>query len=345
MQPYCKITWPRAGRGAFALLRSLSLMLALGLAAAPAQAAQVFETGHFDLLINYEPDGPGWSARVWNHENNTFLAPDQAILKAGEASRQTIPAGEPWSIIGPAGEPVWVLPEVFDPQRVYLGIGTQLMQRGIFTGGYSNRGRISMRLIAISGSGPDAGGTFTMWQAGFPPRIHFSTGDGIGPEDALEDIPAGAHAHYNWAFSSEGDYIVTFEISGQLRPEYGGGYTSTEATYYFRVGSQTPPSILDNTVAMGGGWLWSPWLGFIMAESVPWAYFEEQGWWYLSEDQTAATANVWDTRLGWLYIDEDTWPYLYQYDQAAWLFATPAQDGLRWFYNNNTGEWFSEPLS
>lgn len=306
-------------------------------------AQEVRNSGHYDLSITYEPDNGGWSTGIFDYQNNTFLGPDAFIFEMGDAYRGSIPAGEPWSLIGTPGEPVWVLPEVFEAERIYLGFGTQNMQRGIFTGGLSNRGRINIRLVSVTGSGVDVGGTLTMWQAGFPPLVHYATGNGIGPEDALNDVPAGAHSHYNWAFTQPGDYSVTFEVSGELTPTYGGGQTSTQVTYLFRVDGEVGlPGILTGVDA-GGGWKYSESLGFFDPASYPWVYLEDQGWWYFTGAE-GDSAFIWDSQLGWLWTSTDVFPSLYSFERDAWLLFAPTDDSVRWFFQSGA-EWFSVPLS
>ncbi|WOO40105.1 choice-of-anchor M domain-containing protein [Rubellicoccus peritrichatus] len=307
----------------------------------PASAQEVHSTGHFDLSINYETDGGGWRAYVLNFDTDERSETDSIIFEVGDAGKQVIPAGEPWNLIGNEGDPVWVFPEVFSADQVYLGIGTRLLERGIFTGGLSNRGRINMRLVSVTGTGVDAGGTLTMWQAGFPPLVHYATGDGIGPEDALNDIPAGAHSHYNWAFSQPGDYAVTFEVSGELTPEFGGGFTSATATYYFRVTGETS-SLLDG-FAINDTWTWNEWFGSFVAGAYPWVYNEIQGWWYFT-NANETSAFVWDSEIGWLWVSSELYPALYSFSREAWIEYGLFQDDFRWFYQDGPG-WFTAPQS
>lgn len=312
--------------------------------ATPLLAQEIRTSGHFDLSITYEPDNGGWETGIFDYGSNSFLEEDALIFEAGDASKSVIPDGQPWDKIGEAGDPVWIFPEIFEVGQVYLGFGTQNMPRGVFTGGLSNRGRIEIRLLSVTGSGADAGGTMTMWQADFPPLVHYATGDGIGPEDALLDVPGGTHSHYNWAFSKPGDYIVTFEVSGELTETYGGGLTSTTSSYRFRVpGGDGLPGFLSG-IDVDNGWRFRADFGYFKAASHPWIYHNDHGWWYVS-NADADSAFVWDLELGWLWTSKSTYPMLYSVNRSAWLFFSgPTSNGKRWFNEPGDG-WIVIPRS
>jgi len=313
-------------------------LFGFSLLALPAQ--ETVSSGHFDLSITYNTSTHEWQTGIFDYDGNHFLPSDALIFTLLDNSRQSIPAGVPWQLIGSAGESAWLLPEVFASNKLYLGFGTQNMERGIFTGGLSNRGRIDIRLIEVSGSGVNAGGTATLWQAGFPPIVHYATGDGISEADALTNVPAGAHSHYNWAFSQPGDYVLTFQVSGELTETYGGGTTATTATYHFRV--------VDNQASLLGGeplnavWHLSSWFGAYSKAAYPWVFQLEQGWWYFAEAD-AASAWVYDLELGWLWVNQDLFPLLYMVREAGWL-QYAADSSPRLFYRPD-GTTLQAPLS
>lgn len=289
-----------------------------GLAAPLAFSQEVVATGHFDLSITYEPDEGGWRTGIFDYGTNEFYPADAFIFGAGAAGKDVIPDGEPWDLVGTVGQPVWVLPEIFNADQVYLGFGTQNMRRGIFTGGLSNRGRIDIRLVSVAGSGVEAGGTLTMWQAGFPPRVHYATGDGIGADDALTNVPAGAHSHYNWAFSQPGDYAVTFEISGELTSTYGGGVVQTQVTYEFRAGEPITFEGILSSVDLGSNWRYNNTLGYFNTGAYPWIFLPGKGWLYRGPTNAAGTY-FWDTELGWIWTNRNVYPSVYAFDQGNWL--------------------------
>lgn len=316
------------------LKRNLAICLLLPVALC---AQEVLTEGHFDFQINYDTGTNEWVTGILDYDSSNFqdgqavLHPSDAyIYQLVEKDEVIIPAGDPWQLIGTAGETAWVLPEIFTPGRIYLGIGTQTMERGIFTGGLSNRGQINIQLKSVTGSGVGAGGTLTMWAAGFPPIVHYATADGIDDSDRLTGVPAGAHSHYNWAFSKPGDYVVTFEVSGVLTPQYGGGLTSTEVSYYFRVGEASSVSLFSGN-ELGEGWFWNEWLGAFVTASQPWIFSETQGWWYVVSENLESSW-VYDLSLGWLWVHKDIYPSMYSARQDNWIEYTHTENGLRWFY-------------
>jgi surface-anchored protein len=93
---------------------------------------------------------------------------------------------------------------------------------------------VTVTLTGAAGSGITAGGQFSLWQGSVTPNFFMSTFDGISGADSytFADLTAEDHAHFNWAFTEEGIYDLTFEISGT---HAGDGFKSATATYTFSV--------------------------------------------------------------------------------------------------------------
>lgn len=218
--------------------------------------------GHFEMQIDYAntPGAPdlGWRASVSYDEDGNFndavgltrLDPDTVNFILPPATRTILPANTP--VLGPAGSPLWILPQNQIPGQLFLG-WRAIYQPGLFQarvgGNYtpSPLGSISSELVSVTGSGVDRGGHFLMWTStGFGLDVHFSTRDGIGQNDLLEPIPAGSHSHYFWGCSQPGSYAVTFRYFGRLNPNFGGHDTSSEQTYHFKVPF---PGFLDHAAA------------------------------------------------------------------------------------------------
>jgi surface-anchored protein len=273
-------------------------------------------TGHYDLAVNYTLAG-GWEAYVYDHADGSRLDPRRTVLLMGEAGLTAVPAGEDFEFLGGAGDPVWIFPEIYDAERVYLGIGAPLLERGLFSGGLSNRGQVTMRLVEVAGSGPENGGGLVMWQSAFPPRVRFSTLDGIGEEDRLDRITANFHAHYNWGFTAPGLYRVSFEFSGTLLPEHGGGESATTATFTFAVGDIGEGGPLRYAWAGEGGWEWSSWMGHFHRAAGAWVYGLECGWIYLPD---ADPDDFWlhAPGLGWAWSSQRVFPQVWLADGGAW---------------------------
>jgi len=276
----------------------------------------LLDEGHFDLALNFLP-GDGWQRYIYSYASGHQLAPMTSIFRVKEEAETVVPDDPAFSLLGNPGTTIWVIPESYDPEIVYLGIGAPLLGRDIFSGGLSNRGQVTMRLIEVRGSGPAAGGTLTMWQSGFPPRIHFSTADGIGPEDALNAITANFHAHYNWAFTQPGLYRVTFEFSGTLVPALGGEYTSTEVTYSFEIGETVDPSALRYAWPLGDGWSWSSWMGTVFTSNDPWIWLEAMGWVFMPPADPDHI-QLWTFQHGWAWTNQSIFPRLWTFTEGKW---------------------------
>lgn len=289
---------------------------AIGWASAPAQD-RLITLGHYDLAVDYQP-GEGWNTFIYDYGKEDQLSPTTLIFRIGNEALMNVPDNSDYALLGTPGEPIWVVPEIYNPEIIYLGIGAPLLGRNIFTGGLSNRGQVTMRLVDVSGSGPSSGGLLTMWQSGFPPRFHFSTADGIGPEDALDAITANFHAHYNWGFTQPGLYRVTFEYSGTLLPEHGGGETTVQVMYTFDVGKDASVSALRYAWPLGDGWSWSTWMGTIYTANDPWIWDYVYGWMYV---RPSAPDNiwVWTAEHGWTWTSQHFYPWLWRPGDDQWI--------------------------
>jgi hypothetical protein len=94
---------------------------------------------------------------------------------------------------------------------------------------------------------------------------------------------------------------------------------------------------LDDAAAdAGDGWCDSAWLGRFHERDYPWVYHEEHGWLY-PVGRGNANFYFFDWSLGWLWTAEETYPYLYRYSDASWLYYLEGtgSTGVRWFYNCN----------
>jgi surface-anchored protein len=279
----------------------------------------VIQLGHYDLTVNYVL-GDGWHTTIYDYGTGDHLSPTSSIYRIGEEALTSVPDNADYQLLGNPGERIWIMPETYNPEVVYLGIGAPLLGRNIFTGGLSNRGQVTLRLIDLSGSGPASGGALTLWQSGFPPRFHFSSADGIGPEDTLNAITANFHAHYNWAFSKPGLYRVTFEYSGTLLAENGGGDTSVQVTYSFEVGDGAGTSALRYAWPLGDGWQWSSWMGTVYTANDPWIWDYRLGWMYVPPS-SPDTLWMWTVRHGWTWTSQYFYPWLWRPSDDQWILS------------------------
>lgn len=318
-----RITWKNCRRCSqtgdwhtFIAVRVVCCLL-LALPAPLAAQDQLLPIQHYDLAVNYDPES-GWETFIYDFTSEVHLDAYTSVITATDKSRRELPDDEDFAILGNPGETIWIIPEIFDSDIVYLGIGAQLLGRNIFSGGLSNRGQITMRLLDVSGTGPDSGGTVSLWQSGFPPQFYFSSADGIDEEDALEAITANFHAHYNWGFSKPGLYRVTFEYSGKLVPQLGGEETSTQVTYTFQIENPGKASPLRYAWPLEDGWSWSSWMEYVFTESAPWIFLPDSGWWYVS-DGPPDDFWAWSQEHGWLWTSQWYFPWFWDPVTDSWI--------------------------
>ena len=160
---------------------------------------------HVDLRIQYRPGGTNeLELVVRDRDRATNYASTNVVLVVREAAQTPIPSG--FEQFGEPGSPLWVLPASQDPGLLFLGISGEGIPLGVFAEAPA------IRLQEVR-----APGWFFLWQ--FDPsgglNMLMDTRSGIGPNTLVR--PAlGGHGHYNWGFSSNGWYEVTFQVEGRL---------------------------------------------------------------------------------------------------------------------------------
>jgi surface-anchored protein len=211
--------------------------------------------GHYEIHIDYTvtPEDPdaGWQFSVSYDQDDDFstsagvvrMDPDTTTFIASPKTAMTIPSpAGVFARFGPAGTPIWVMPQNEVSGTPFLGVRTT-MAAGLFQarvgGNYtpSTQGSVSLKLISVEGTGPDNGGKFATWKTeSFGTTVFsFDTTDGISDADEIATIPVSSHTHYNWGFTKPGLYRVTFEASGKLMRSYGNVITRARKTFLFAV--------------------------------------------------------------------------------------------------------------
>lgn len=201
------------------LLGSLSLATALFIGL-PASAQTYLWSDHADVGVNYE--NGTWDLHV-HAANLGELEPDEAVFGVDiVAALNAVPPGAQWSFLGSAGASVWILPQIENPALLYLGIGTEELETGIFV-----NDQVTLSLVGVNGPG-----NFALYQIdmfGNPNVLMNAAG---GAPNALT-LTAGSQLHANWAFTAPGTYEVSFSAAGAL---VGGGMTgSGPVAYTFEV--------------------------------------------------------------------------------------------------------------
>jgi len=218
---------------------------------ATAASAALYTTGHGDLGIAY--DAGAFDLHVHLHSgavvDGVALAADDEYAPGDlhvyvPNPSVNRPANAAFAPIGvAAGQPFWFLPATQDPAKPFFGVGAEELTASEWTG------NIQLRLMAISGSGVNAGGQVSLWNTGTFGELNFlwSSVDGLTAADTLGVIP-GSHAHYNIAFTKPGFYDLTVQATGTNTVD---GLVTSSATYQFAV-VNIPTPVPEPTTGLWG---------------------------------------------------------------------------------------------
>jgi surface-anchored protein len=210
------------------------------LATVSAKSAPIYSNGHGDIdivytdglfqqrysldaqsLVNDHPAGLGPSDVVFGPDALFTFIPDVSLSR---------PPGVEFDFIGNTeGEPLWLIPEVQEFDRPWLGFSSESL---VITDWIS----LEIGLVAMSGP---SGGHFSLSQSSpfGDLNVKMATFDGISSEDAFDSI-IGSHAHYNWIFSKSGIYELEFIINGHHVTD---GLVTSTATYTVGVAQVPEP--------------------------------------------------------------------------------------------------------
>jgi surface-anchored protein len=156
--------------------------------------AAAIGSNQLNIIIGYDP-----GQRATN---------DQVYIRAGTNAQLTIPSNPNFAFLGTPGDPIWILPQSQNTSLPYLGLSAEDIPLGVFDG------PLNFELIAVEGPG-----NFFAWAnsgAGQPPVVKFICTNGVvSPQHNVMNPLTGSHEHYNWGFTSNGLYRVTFRATGQ----------------------------------------------------------------------------------------------------------------------------------
>jgi surface-anchored protein len=192
-------------------LRVLGLLLVVG----AVEASPIFTEGHADIgvrlvdgrlqvglnLLGATVDGTSLSGFV-PLSSVTVFVPDSTL----ESRPANVPGSQNFDPIGIlAGADMYRLSssgtESFINEAPYLGFGSYLLSGSDFIGPVTFR---------LDDYWSQKGGRFSLFQFSNPgPKFLVTTADGVGPSDSFE-LGLGAHDHYNWVFTTDGPYRMTW---------------------------------------------------------------------------------------------------------------------------------------
>lgn len=202
----------------------LSLLLSLPvIAASGAETPLMITRGHVDLLgLEWSPEQEeplNLIVETETPDGEISCPPEDCVVVCPESMKMSLPEGTP---LGNGGDWLWILPQSHYEGVPFVGICAEDIPAGLF--------QDSIRIELIGLEGP---GYFLLWQSTGGINLRMDSRDGFSTEDYIE-IPAGAHAHYNWGFTSPGVYQLSFRAQatkvGESEPVY-----SPEAVYTFHV--------------------------------------------------------------------------------------------------------------
>lgn len=201
-----------------------TVVLALTGLATPAMAASpvVLDHGHVDVIgIAYENGALDVHVHADGHAAE--YDPSEVQLVAKPAARTTVPEDPAYKFLGTPGSPVWVLPQVQDPNLLFAGIAAEEVEPGVFK-------EDTLKVDVVGVSGPADFSIFTTDAVG-KPTILVDSGDGLPDRTTAT---AGGHRHVNWAFEAAGTYKVWVRVRGTLASTGKTVYSPLE-TYTFKV--------------------------------------------------------------------------------------------------------------
>ena len=183
----------------------------------------MWTAGHGDLGIGYE-DGalePHWHLGEDN-ESVTLDGVSAPLGAEGEEyeADEIIPQRNLLQSIG--GSSYYVFPATESPTVPFIGFGTEELNPTDWTG--------SLTLSLTGASGPGSFSLFSIDSFGAVSTLMDSS-DGFSTVDAITLAPE-THTHHTWAFSQQGSYSLTFQVTGD---HVSAGAQSASATYGFSV--------------------------------------------------------------------------------------------------------------
>lgn len=195
----------------------------------PGECELRYTEGHGDLFVGYDAGLRVWIRSAFGAATERLVDPARVCVIVPAASHTLTvslggaPEGEDFAFLGLApGEPFWLLPASPRAGLPWFGAATEDVPSGLFAD--------DEVLLSITSVEAPSGGDVSVFttDALGRPTVLYST-----LTNALERaFPAGAHLHFDWAFTAEGSYALTFRAEGKLRDRT---QASEDATLRFMV--------------------------------------------------------------------------------------------------------------
>jgi surface-anchored protein len=186
----------------------------------------VMSIGHADAFeVTIDGDALAVQIKDDSGASAVFREADETILHAKPESQIAVPNPPgAFAFLGAGGDPVWMLPQVQNPNLLWPGASTERIGSGALVGN-----KVSWTLESVSGPG----GVHVFQNGAFgAPQMWFTTGSAL-PQTRQLSVPS--HVHFNWAFTAPGTYELVMRADATLAN--GTAVTSGPVTYTFQVGS------------------------------------------------------------------------------------------------------------
>lgn len=204
---------------------AVAVVVTVAGAATPAQAGGVRDVvlsqGHADVIGVAFEDGE-LELAVHDEEAEVEREPEDVTIQLLPEAETTIPADPAFAFLGDAGDPVWILPQIENPDLLFAGLGTEEVEPGELV---DDQIRVTLAVF-----GPGEVALYIEDFLGLPSEILFDTDDG---EPDTFTLTAGGHTHANWAFSEPGDYY--WVVAATARVAGTNELVADAGLYHFQV--------------------------------------------------------------------------------------------------------------
>lgn len=192
--------------------------------------ATVISSGHIDYATQIV--GGRLESMIGTDAGGTkaYRDPADVVLWLKPSSAVRVPAS--LGRIGTPGSTVWQVPQTQAADLIWLGWNTETIAGQV-------RGPVRWSLESVNGPG-----RVTVYTAGSFGGVQQVVFDGPGSTS----VPAGVHAHANWAFSAQGIYRLTFRQEATLAD---GRSVSDRAVLTMAVGDVDPASAASGSSCGG----------------------------------------------------------------------------------------------